>query len=320
MASTESRVTVILALTANAVIATAKLIVGAIGGSSAMLAEGAHSVADTLNQAFLLTSLHRSDRPADARHPFGYGAEVFFWSLLAAVGIFVTGAAFSVYEGVSGLLAGGHVETRYGLTYAVLGIGFLAEGASWLRSVYQLRGEAQRRGRDFVGHLRRSHDPTVKTVFSEDSAALIGLALAAAGIGLHQLTGQRVWDSLAAIIIGLLLAAVAIQLGRDSKDALIGEAADPELRQALWRELMDEPEVDAVVELLTMHLGAEDVLLAVRLDLADGLDSDDVEDVSSRIARDIRARHSDVAQVFLDATQATPAQRRRAVRRRNGGW
>lgn len=309
----ESRRTVLVALAVNTVIAVAKILAGVLAGSSAMLSEGAHSVADTTNEVFLLTSLHRSARPADATHPFGYGKERFFWSLLAAVGIFVSGAVFSLYEGVTGLL---HGEAAVGsplLSYVVLGGSFLAEGTSWLTAVRQLRREAPA-GRGLLEQVRRSPDPTVKTVFSEDSAALAGLVFAAAGVLLRQLTGSNAWDAGAAVAIGLLLAFVAFRLGHDTKELLIGEAVDPELRAELWRDIVRMPEVDAVVELLTMQLGPGDVLLAVRLDLADGLDSDGVEEVSGRIRRELQQRHPELTQVFLDATRASQRDRDRSQR------
>jgi cation diffusion facilitator family transporter len=310
-----SRLTVLLALGMNALIAVAKLLVGAVTGSSAMLAEGAHSVADTVNEVFLLTSLRRSIRPADSSHPFGYGAERFFWSLLAAIGIFVSGAVFSLYEAIEGLTGPAEQETpTYLWSYVVLGVAFVAEGASWVRAVVQLRREADAAGRGFRNHFGRSRDPTVKTVFSEDAAALLGIVLAATGVGLHQATGNRVWDAAAAMAIAALLTFVAFYLGRHNMAMLIGQSADPELRQQLWNELMAVPEVDAIVELLTMHIGTDEILLATRLDLADGLDSTEIEELSTRIERRIGQRHPEVTQVFLDATYASEGDRDRARR------
>jgi cation diffusion facilitator family transporter len=314
-----SRVTVLLALAMNAIIAVAKVLAGAVSGSSAMLAEGAHSVADTVNEVFLLTSLRRSRRPPDSTHPFGYGAERFFWSLLAAIGIFVSGAIFSLYQAITALTGpSGSGEHSYVLSYAVLGVAFVAEGASWIRSVVQLRREAGASDRTFFDHLRRSRDPTVKTVFSEDAAALLGIGIAATAIGLHQATGNRLWDALGAAMIAVLLTVVAFYLGRHNMALLTGQSADPRLRQELWTELMAVPEVDAVVELLTMHIGTDEILLATRLDLADGLSSDQIEDVSSQIEHQIATRHPEVTQVFLDATRASWGERERAHRIASG--
>lgn len=308
MAEDESTSTVLVALAANAGIAVAKIVAGLLSGSSAMLAEGAHSVADTTNQVFLLTSLRLGRRPADETHPFGYGKERFFWSLLAAVGIFVTGAVFSIYEGVHGLLEGtGTEETGYLLSYVVLAVSFVLEGTSWLRAVRQLRREAAARGRRLFEHVRVSSDPTVKTVFSEDSAALVGLLLAAGGLALHQVTDDAAYDSIAAVAIGVLLALVAYLLGRDTKELLIGEAAPAEARQALRRELAEFDDVERVVEMRTMLVGPSTLLVAARIDVNDDLAAADVEDLSDRIERELKERHPQLSEVYLAVTHR-PAQ------------
>ncbi|HYT09571.1 MAG TPA: cation diffusion facilitator family transporter [Mycobacteriales bacterium] len=301
MSDEESTGTVLTALFANLVIAVAKIVAGLLSGSSAMLAEGAHSVADTTNQVFLLIALRLSRRPPDETHPFGYGKERFFWSLLAAVGIFVSGAVFSVYEGVHSLLAHTESETRYLLSYLVLGVAFVAEGVSWLRAVRQLRAEAARRDRDIVEHLRLSSDPTVKTVFSEDSAALVGLLLAAAGLALHQITGQAFWDAAAAIAIGVLLAVVAYLLGRDTKELLIGEAAPAPVRRALRDALAGYDEIDRVLDVRTMLVGPMALLVAARVDMDDRLDAAGVEDATVRIDTDLRSRFPEIRETYLEA-------------------
>jgi cation diffusion facilitator family transporter len=302
VADEESTGTVITALAANLAIAAAKITAGLLGGSSAMLAEGAHSVADTTNQVFLLTSLRLSRKPPDDTHPFGYGKERFFWSLLAAVGIFVSGAVFSIYEGVHGLLSGESEVAGYLLSYAVLGVSFVAEGVSWLKAVRQLRGEAREAQRPIVEHVRLSSDPTVKTVFSEDTAALVGLVLAAAGLALHQITGQAFWDAAAAIAIGVLLAVVAYLLGRDTKEMLIGESAPAPLRDGIRTALADHPEVDRVVDVRTMLLGPEALLVAARLDMNDELGAAEVEDSTDAIAAALQERFPQVREVYLDVT------------------
>ena len=302
MAEDESTGTVIVAFVANLAIAVAKITAGIIGGSSAMLAEGAHSVADTTNQVFLLVSLKLGRKEADDTHPFGYGKERFFWSLLAAVGIFVSGAVFSIYEGVHGLLSGESEVAGYLLSYAVLGVSFVAEGTSWLTAVRQLRREAGEAERGMLEHVRLSSDPTVKTVFSEDTAALVGLLLAAAGLALRQLTGQAFWDAAAAIAIGVLLAVVAYLLGRDTKEMLIGESAPPLVREAIRGELADHPEVDRVVDVRTMLLGPEALLVAARLDMDDGLRAAEVEDSTDEIAAALQRRFPQVREVYLDVT------------------
>jgi cation diffusion facilitator family transporter len=300
--ASESRKTVLAALFANLAIAAAKTFAGLLAGSAAMLAEAAHSFADTMNQVFLLVSLSLGDREADEEHPFGYGKERFFWALLAAVFIFVSGALFSFWQGVHGLLRGASVEGGYLLTYGVLVFALAAEGTSWWRAARQVRGEAAAAGKPVRVHVRESNDPTVKTVLFEDSAAVTGVLLALFGVGLHQLTGKAFYDAGASILIGVLLAYVAYRLGRDSKGLLIGESARPEQREALRRTIVAHPEVDDVLQLLTMHLGPRSLLVAVRMDLRDGLSSQQVEVVSTRIETELAEVVPEVTQVFLDPT------------------
>ncbi|MEP6666903.1 MAG: cation transporter [Nocardioidaceae bacterium] len=196
----ESTSTVLVAGLANLAIAIAKTAGGLISGSTAMMAEAAHSVADTLNQVFLMAALKRSEKPADAQHPFGYGMERYFWSLLAAVGIFVLGAGFSIYEGILAIL---NPEELTGLivVYVVLAVSFVFEGISWLRAIRQVKSEAAERGRGTLEHLRRTTDPTAKTVAFEDTAALIGIVLATLGVTLHAVTDQGFWDGAASVAI-----------------------------------------------------------------------------------------------------------------------
>ncbi len=312
---TESRKTILAAMAANLAIAVAKLFAGLVGGSSAMLAEAAHSIADTMNQVFLLVSLSLGDRRPDEEHPFGYGKERFFWALLAAVFIFVSGAVFSLFEGVRTLLAGGE-ETAFPITYGVLGFSLVAEGVSLLRAISQVRGEANQAGRPLGTYLRESNDPTVRTVLFEDSAAVTGVVLALLGVGLHQLTGERLWEAIASMAIGVLLVWVAYTLGRDTKHLLIGEAARPEQRDRLRALITRHPEVEEVLELLTMYLGPTDLLVAVRLDLRDDLNAREVEELSNRIDHELRDADSTVSQVFLDATprpRKVPAEHRRTA-------
>jgi cation diffusion facilitator family transporter len=299
---TESRKTIFAAMAANFAIALAKAVAGLLGRSPAMLAEAAHSVADTMNQVFLLVSLSLGERKPDEEHPFGYGKERFFWAFLAAVFIFVSGAVFSLYEGLRALLGDEQVEATFVISYAVLGFSLVAEGASLVRAVVQVRGEAGAESERVGSYLRQSTDPTVRTVLFEDSAAVVGVVLALVGVTLHQLTGERFWEGLASIAIGLLLVVVAYVLGRFSKGLLIGEAARPEQRELLREVIMNHPEVEAVLELLTMHLGPNALLVAVRLDLRDDLTAAQVEQLSNQIDRELRQAVEGVSQVFLDAT------------------
>jgi cation diffusion facilitator family transporter len=299
--------TVLLAGGANLAIAVAKLVAGFLTGSAAMLAEGAHSVADTVNQLFLLTALSRSKKPADVQHPFGYGMERYFWSLLAAVGIFVLGAGYSIYEGIHSLLHPEPVKAVL-VAYGVLGLSFVFEGTSWLKAVIQLRREAGERGVGVFQHVFTTPDPTVKTVAFEDTAALVGILLAAGGITLHTLSGSGIWDGIASILIGILLVGVAISLGSSSKRNLIGEAMPETVRTGITKVINESVGVDVVVELLTMRLGPDDVLVAARVDVDDAATGGDLERVADDVERRIRVAYPEVRHVFLDPTKAvTPA-------------
>jgi cation diffusion facilitator family transporter len=299
--ASESRKTVLVALSANAAIGVVKLVAGLLGGSSALLAEAAHSAADTTNQVFLLTSLSSSERKPDEVHPFGYGKERFLWSFMAAIFIFVSGSLFSFYEGVSELLHGGEAR-GWGYTYAALAAALVLEGLSLLRALRQTRRDAGRVRRPVPRYVRTSRDPTTKTVVFEDSAAVIGVLIALAGVGLHQITGRSAFDAAGAILIGGLLAVVAYGLWRDTRGLLIGEAALPEEREALAGILDRHPGVDDTVDLLTMALGPSTLLVAARLDLADGLDSSDIERVARDIDEQMREAVPAVRYVFLDPT------------------
>jgi len=305
---------VLIAGVANVAVFAVKLAAGILVGSSAMLAEAAHSAADTLNQALLLTSVHRGERPADQRHPFGYGQERYFWSLLAAFGIFVAGAGFSVFEGVLALRHG-HSESPL-LAYLALGVSGVAEGTSLIRVFVQLRGEARRDDVEVLDHVRASPDTTVKAALFEDSAAMIGLGLAALGLALRQVTGSQVWDGAASITIGALLVAVAVRLGLDSRDYLIGRAADPRDLTLIREEIENAAGVDELLDLRTMHVGPDHLIVAARVAFSDEISADRAEDVADEIDRRLVRRLPQVSHVYLDPTQTDPAQTRGAAEAR----
>jgi cation diffusion facilitator family transporter len=298
----ESRLTVLLALLANIGVGILKLIAGLITGSSALLSEAAHSAGDSTTEVLLLVAQRRSRKRADRSHPFGYGKERFFWSLIAAVGIFVLGAGFSFLEAIEAFTSSGGGKEAYLWAYIMLGVAFVLEGTSWLRAVWQTRKEAAEREKGVVQHIRESSDPTVKTVASEDTAALIGLVLAFAGLLLHQITGESLWEGIASVGIGLTLVFVAYALARDAKGLLIGEAADERTRQQICDILEGYDGVDEVLEVLTMRIGTDQLLVAVRLDFGADLESDRVEELSARIDCDLHEQVPEVYQVFLDAT------------------
>jgi cation diffusion facilitator family transporter len=297
----ESRRTVLVALAANAAIMVVKAIGGVMSGSSALLAEAAHSVADTANQGFLLTSLQRSVREPDDEHPFGYGQERFLWAFVAAIGIFVAGAGFSLYQGLTAILGEGE-ESHFVIAYAILAFAMVAEGASLLRAVRQTRGEARGKGLSLHGHLRASRDPTTKTVLFEDTAAVTGNLVAIAGVALHQVTGSEAYEGIAALVVAAMLVTAAFLLARDASSLLVGRAASPEERAEILEVLRAPREVEHVLQLLTMALSPDRLLVAARIDLTAGVDSERIEDVSGEIERELRRRVPAVAEVFLDAT------------------
>ncbi|MEU5096486.1 cation diffusion facilitator family transporter [Streptomyces sp. NPDC020996] len=301
-ADRRTRVTVLVALVANLVIAVAKAVGGLLAGSPALLSEAAHSVADSLNEVFLLAALRRSRRPADERHPFGYGKERFFWSLLAAVGIFVMGGCFSVFQGFEALHNGAEEKlSGYVAGLIVLGVAFVAEGVSLLRALHQVRRQGGESG------LR---DPALRTVVAEDGTAVLGVTLAAVGMALHMVTGQVVWEASASFAIGALLVLVAYHLGREARDQLIGEAADPETADRMRALLEAEPEIDSVEALFTMKTGLDTALVAARVDLMPGLDSERVEEVAVRIKRSLARAVAEADQIFLDITDRTAQEAR----------
>ena len=301
--STESRKTVLVAGAANLLIAVAKFVAGAISGSVVILAEGAHSVADTANQAFLLLSLRMGERPPDEDHPFGYGKERFFWAFIAAIGIFILGAGFSFLQGITGLISGGDESSSgYVAAYVVLVVAAVAEGIAWIRAYRQSRAEAREQDMPVGEFVRVSKDPTVKTVLLEDSGALIGIVIAFLGIGLAQLTGVHAFDPIASILIGVLLTLIAIRLGRNTKALLLGEAARPEEREAIRDAIAGHDGIDGVMELLTMAVGPDSLLVAARVDLADGMSPDDVERLADDVERRVRAAVPSVKFFFLDPT------------------
>jgi cation diffusion facilitator family transporter len=316
----ESTLTVLVATGANAGVAVLKFVAALFTGSAAMLAEAVHSVADTATELLLLTALRRSARRPDRRHPFGYGKERFFWALIAAVSIFVSGAVFAIVEGVRAMLDGEAEQTLVWVAYAVLGVSFLLEGTSWVQAVRQVRALAREESTTVRQVLRETDDPTVKSVFFEDTAALIGLLLAFAGVGLHQLTGSAFWDGLASLLVGVLLTGVAYILGSTNKGLLIGRQADRRTVAALRDALAARPEVTAVVDLLTMTVGTDQVLLCARLDFDDALGAADVERACVEMDAELHERFPDLQEVFLEPVPRTdPVMRQRVLERYGEG-
>ena len=265
-AGSASLTTVLVAFAANLLVAVAKSVAAVVTGSASILAEAAHSWADTGNEVFLLIAYRRSRRPPDRAHPLGFGREAYVWSLLAALGLFVAGGAVSVTHGVQELIHPAPA-TDYVVGYVVIAFSFVVEGISLLRSVRQARPTAASMERDLIGAVFATSDPTLRAVFAEDSAALIGLAIAAVGLGAHQLTGSSTPDAVGAILVGVLLAAVATFLIDRNREFLIGEEADPRVRSATIRALLAEPEVERVTYLRIEFVGPRLVSVIGDVDL-----------------------------------------------------
>jgi len=288
------------ALIANLLIAISKFAAGFISGSSALLAEGAHSVADTINQVFLRISLPLSRSGPDREHPYGYGKDRFFWSLLVAVGLFVAGAVFSVYEGVMAITGESERNESYLIAYVVLGAAFVFEAGALAVSTREFGRAAREENRSLWVHFKTTRNTTMKVPLYEDVAALVGLIIAAAGLFLTQVTGNRVFDGLGAIGIGLVLGFVAFELGRDSRALLLGEAVPPEDEERMYEIITSFEEVTEVLRLLTMHLGPNAVLVNAEIHVIDGLDTDQIEDLLERITEAMRDEMPEVAQTFLE--------------------
>ena len=299
----ESKIAIYGAIGANVAIAATKFTVAGITGSSAMLSEGVHSAVDTFNGVLLLVGLKLSQRPATAEHPFGHGKELYFWSLMVAVLIFGLGGGVSFYEGIQ------HIRNPEPMTdptwnYIVLGAAMLFEGISFGIALKQFRGES--RGRPFWNALHSSKDPTTYTVLAEDSAALVGLLVAAIGIFLsHELNIPEL-DGAASVVIGLLLAGVAVLLVRESRGLLIGEGIRPETAREIRRIATAQANVHDVGQILSMYIGPEEVLVTLDLHFEDGTRTDDAAAAMTVIQKEVRQKFPTIRRLFIGAGE-TPA-------------
>ena len=267
---TESLGTVAIAIGSDLAMLVAKAIAAALTGSAALFAETLHSMADVGNQLLLLKGLRGTRRRPDTSHPFGYGAELFYWSLLAALSVFVVGGVLSVWEGIQRLLHPSEVEAG-AFGFAVLGLGFLLDGTSWLTSVRQLRREATARGVRFRRHLRSTTDTAVTAVYYEDGAALLGNAIALAGLGLHQLLGSPAPDAVAGIVIGALLAGIGWRLAARNRALLTNRSESPVVLDRIRDLLGAHPEVTAVGQVTSVYVGPHQLLVMAELQPLDAI-------------------------------------------------
>jgi cation diffusion facilitator family transporter len=294
----DPRKSVLAALLANTAIAIAKFVAALISGSTSMLAEAFHSMADTGNQALLLLGMKRAARPPDEDHPFGHGKARFFWGLLVAVSLFTVGGGFSIWQGVHGLISGEHEIPSVTIALIVIAVAIGFEGYAWRTAWRQLN--ESRRGRGVVGALRHSKDPEVLTVLAEDTAAISGLLVAAAGISLASLTGEPAFDAAGSVIIGLILLGVAFLLGRENAALLLGEAVDPQVRRRIEREIGGVEGVDGLIELLTMHLGPDEFLVVADVRFQDDLDTEDIARTIDRVEAAIREAEPGAVRIYVE--------------------
>jgi cation diffusion facilitator family transporter len=285
----DSVVTVIVAFVANLLIAVAKTVAASLTSSASMLAEAAHSWADTGNEVFLLVAERRSGRERDVRHPMGYGKEAYVWSMFAAFGLFTAGAVVSISHGISEL-RNPEPATDYVIAYVVLGVAFVLEGISFTQAFRQTRRNAVRLKRRHLAYVLNTSNPTLRAVFFEDAAALLGLLIAFGGIVLHQVTGSPVPDAVGSILVGVLPGVVAVVLINRNRRFLVGQAVPTDYRDRVLGELLGSPEIDRVTYLHLEFVGPERVFLVAAVDLVGDDQEHDVAVRLRRIERSIETR------------------------------
>lgn len=306
MAAHGSKTVIYAALAGNALVAVTKFGAAWFTGSSAMLSEGVHSVVDTGNQVLLLYGIRQAAKPPTPNHPFGFGLRLYFWAFVVAVLIFGIGAGVSIYEGISKIRTPHPIEDAW-VNYVVLALGIVFEGSVWIVALRAFRKEKGDRG--WIDAVRASKDPTVFTVLFEDSAALLGLLSALVGIYLSQALEMPILDGVASVLIGIILASTAAFLAYECQSLLTGEGVAMPVRDSIRAIAANGSGVERVNELLTMHFGPRDVLVALSLDFNDRMQAATVETTVSSMERQIKLAHPEVTRVFIEA-QSFDAHRR----------
>lgn len=296
MSSESNKIVVYAALFGNLAIALVKFVAAYITNSSAMLSEAIHSVVDTLNEILLLYGMKKAEQRPDALHPFGYGRELYFWAFIVALMVFALGAIVSIYQGIQHIIHPEEMQDPM-INYIVLGIAILCEGFSWtvaLRTFRKMKGKMS-----YFEAFRRSKDPTTFTVLFEDTAALVGLFIALIGIFLaHQLNIPEL-DGAASILIGVVLAVSAWLLARETKGLLLGETADPRLRENVLNIAQQDAAVYSANGVLTEQMGAHQVIASLSLEFKDDLTSDEIEACVNRIEAQIKQLHPEIITLFV---------------------
>ncbi|GLI36516.1 cation diffusion facilitator family transporter [Geobacter hydrogenophilus] len=286
------------ALAANLLIAVTKFVAAQLSGSSAMLAEGIHSLADTSNELLLLYGRRRALLPPDEQFPFGHGKEVYFWSFVVAILVFAVGAGSSIYQGIDHLMAP-HPIRHSSVNYVVLALAAVFEGGSWYVSLREFSRTKGKRG--YFAAVHRAKDPSIFVVLLEDSAALLGLGTALAGIVLSHLTGNSMYDASASVIIGLILGVTASILAAETKSLLIGESANREVVEGI-REIVRSAEgIKHLNEILTLHMGPEFILVNLSVEFDDSASADDIEAIVAGIDTRIKRAYPHVKRIFVEA-------------------
>jgi cation diffusion facilitator family transporter len=315
MASRASKRVVYAALLGNLLVALTKVVATGLTGSSAMASEAIHSVVDTGNEALLLYGLRRAARPPDDLHPLGHGRELYFWSFVVTILIFALGAGMSLYQGIRHMITPVPMSNPIA-NYVVLAFALVFEGSSWGVAIKAFRSAKGKRG--YLETVRQSKDPTMFMVLFEDTAALIGVTIALAGIAASHALGRPELDGAASIGIGLLLGIVAILLARESKGLLIGEPAAPEVVASICTIARAQPGIERSNGLFTVHLGPDQVVAAISVDFVDTLSAAEVEAAVAAIEDRVRTIHPEIVLLLVTPQSATALERARA-RRRLGG-
>ena len=296
MAEHTSRTAIIAALIGNLLIAVTKGIAALFTGSSAMTSEAVHSLVDTGNEVLLIYGQHRAAKPPDEEHPFGYGRELYFWCFVVALLIFAVGAGVSVYEGIIHIRHPEPIEQVW-INFVVLGLAFVFEGVSWWFGWETFA--RVRKSRPIWATVVASKDPTSFIVLFEDSAALIGIAIAAIATYLSWTLGLPWIDGMGSILIGVVLALVSVLLARESKELLIGERASPRLTDDLRKTVEADPCVLAVVDITTTQMAPDQVIAALSVEIDQSLQVPQVEKLIRRIEKGMHARFPQLFRIFI---------------------
>jgi cation diffusion facilitator family transporter len=293
---TDSARTVLVALLAGLAVALAKVAAAVISGSTAMAAEASHSLADTANDLFLLVAQRRSTRPRDKRHPFGYGREAYFWALIAALGVFVAGAAFSLREGINDLIHPG-TTSSFAVAYVVLGVSTIFDLVSFRQSAHQMNAEARSAKRTILDQAAATSDPSLRAVFNEDAVSIGGDVFALIGLGLSQIIGSSVPQAVAAVLIALVLIRISLRLVKRNHDFLVGQPLSPADTERVRAFLLAYPGVTAIQQLVVTYIGPGQVWVLVRINVAHDLLADQITALTCGVEAAMKAESSNIYRV-----------------------